>query len=88
MQDEFKDWLMKDFKEWTPKQKQSFLHLVKTDPEKAKATISANLIDWGTQFAFETGHIVFGYDGPRSDAEELLEAYKKHFASDLAAMTQ
>lgn len=75
MNAEFKKWIMENSNKWSPEQKQNFLRMVKSEPERAVAIISSSLNWWAVAFT--------EIDCDR-DPKEILEAYKEHFAAELA----
>ena len=82
----FKEFLIRDTDGYTPEQKQDFLRMLKFKPDQVLKIISENLIDWGTVFSLKTGTLMASYNH-HEDAQELLEAYQKYFAAQLATIT-
>ena len=91
MNQEFKDFLIRDMKSCAPEDRQEFLRMLKFKPDQVVNVISANIIGWGTSFVMKTGRVLGGYDiksDIQSDAQELLRAYQEHFAEELGAINQ
>jgi len=86
MNPNFKQWLLDDSANWNPDYLQSFLQMLKFNPDQALQLISKNLWDWGTSFMVQSGATellhVYG------ENSEILEAYQAHFAEELALVTQ
>ena len=82
----FKEWLIKDSDTWNPAEKRNALALMRENPERMVQIIFDNMEDWASHYLSGTGRaVVDSYR--RSDAEELMEAYKKHFAAELSLGT-
>ena len=86
MDQEFKEWLLKDSDEWSPQQKNDILRMLKFNPEQLVKNISLAMEDWGTVYIQNTGKVLAQYN-TFTDAQELVEAYKVRFADKLAAIT-
>jgi hypothetical protein len=84
MHSEFKDWLIKGSDKWSSQEKQNFLQLAKSQPDKVVEIIAGSLMDWATAFAVQTGAAVSCYD-IHEDSQQLFAALKEHFAAELAA---
>lgn len=87
MNAEFKKWLIADMANADHEAKQSFLRMLKFEPDKVAEIVSANLMHWGTYFVAETGTIIGGYND-EEDAQELVQAYKEHFAKEMATIPE
>ncbi|MFA6554703.1 MAG: hypothetical protein WCS89_04345 [Candidatus Paceibacterota bacterium] len=84
MNAEFLRWLVESSDKWSLEQKQSFLLIAKSEPERAVFIISSNLNEWAITFMHTglSGEVLeLDHD---HDPREIFAAYQKHFAAELA----
>ncbi len=82
----FKEWLIKDSNTWNPAEKRNVLALLRENPERMVQIIFDNMEGWAFSYTSATGLAVVD-SSQRSDAEELMEAYRQHFATELSLGT-
>jgi len=86
MDAQFKEWLIADSDKWSDAERRGAFHLLKHDPQHMVEIVLENLQHWATHYTDVTNKaVVDSYR--RSDAEELVEAYRQHFAAELTGGT-
>ena len=91
MNQEFKNWVVKQFKQkqfkqMNPKEKRALLRTLKFHPGKMMKIISSNLSNMGLDFAVSKGGMCT--IDHEHDPQELLKALQKHFAKEMATITK
>ena len=81
-----KEWIIKQNDEGSrPNAINSFLRVLKDDPEKVLDVFARNIYKWAIDCMTEL-KIDISFGNSRAECQDLLEAFKKHYAKQLAEM--
>jgi hypothetical protein len=88
MNQEFKDWIVADLRKQPMSARAAVLRSVKFFPEEALQAIHCCLEDWAIQYASKAGNSNVFVINYQNDPEELLEAFKQNFVTELSEIAE
>ena len=86
LDEDFAAFLIHEHEMMNPEAKKNFLRILKLNPELAVQIILGNLDEWAIAAAMNLGS--FEYDPSEKGAREVMELFQKHFARELAEITE